>query len=333
MIVTRTPLRVSLFGGGTDYPDWYRNYGGSVLGFAINRYIYISMRHLPPFFDHKHRIVYSKIENVRTFSEIQHPAVRAILMELAEDTGLEIHHDSDLPARSGLGSSSSFTVGLINALMALKGRMMTKEALASEALRIEQEVIGEAVGSQDQTWAAYGGINRIEFQTTGDITVSPLIVSRERRDHLLGNLMLFFTGVSRFAVEVAQQKINNIKDQSANLKDLHGLVKQAESVIASHSDLDELGRMLHESWMIKRGLAKAVSNDVIDAIYTSARNAGAIGGKLLGAGGGGFVLFYVQPEHQQNVRESLSELVEVDFSIDYAGSTVMIYEPDGLSHR
>lgn len=334
MIISRTPFRVSLFGGGSDYPQWYRMHGGAVLGFAINKYCYISLRRLPPFFEHKHRIAYSKVETVNDIADIQHPAVRNVLQDFGIDYGIEIHHDGDLPARSGLGSSSSFTVGLLNALAAQAGRMSSREHLAREAIRIEQEVIAENVGSQDQIWAAYGGMNRIDFHMNGGFSVSPLIVPPERRVELLDHFMLFFTGFSRFATEMAAKKIANLDKRARNIRTMVAMVDEAQNIITdSNHDIRDVGRLLHESWMNKRELADTVSTSDIDAIYEAGLGAGALGGKLLGAGGGGFILFFVEPDKQQAVRDKLHNLIEVQFDVDYSGSKVVVYEPDGLHLR
>jgi len=329
MIISRTPFRISLFGGGSDYPKWYQQHGGSVLGFAINKYCYISLRPLPQFFEHRHRIVYSKIETVKALADIQHPAVRAVLTDQNVDYGIEIHHDGDLPARSGLGSSSSFTVGLLHALQAQAGRMSSKRFLAAEAIRIEQRVIGENVGSQDQIWAAYGGANRIDFDTAGTFAVEPLAMTAERRSTLVNHCMLFFTGLSRYASEIAGKQIANMDNRVTQLKRMVYLVDEAESILGSSTrPVTEIGELLHESWMLKRNLADAVSPPEVDAIYEAAREAGAIGGKLLGAGGGGFMLFFVEPHRQAAVREKLRHLLEVRFDIDHGGSKIVVYEPD-----
>jgi D-glycero-alpha-D-manno-heptose-7-phosphate kinase len=334
MIISRTPFRISLFGGGSDYPLWYREHGGSVLGFAINRYCYLSLRTLPQFFEHRHRIVYSQVETVRDIEEIQHPAVRCVLREMGCSSGLEIHHDGDLPARSGLGSSSSFTVGLLNALKAMDGQMVSKEWLAKEAIRIEQDVIGENVGSQDQVWAAYGGLNRIDFQPNNDFSVRSMKMTAERRSEFLGNFMLFFTGLSRYATEVAGKKIANLRSRAASMHTMVQMVDEAQAILSNPGQsFDAIGALLHESWLLKRGLADAVSSDRIDEIYQAGRDAGAIGGKLLGAGGGGFMLFYVKPDLQKKVAEKLSPLVNVQFSIDDVGSRIVVYEPNGLQSR
>ncbi len=334
MIISRTPFRVSLFGGGTDYPKWYLQHGGAVLGFAINKYCYISIRPLPPFFEYRHRIVYSKVENVNEISDIQHPAVRGVLMEKGIDIGVEIHHDGDLPARSGLGSSSSFTVGLLNALAALKGPMVDKKQLAREAIRIEQQVIQEHVGSQDQVWAAYGGLNRIEFLKNGDFDVQPAIVAPVRRKALLDSLQLYFTGFSRSASEIAKKQIDNIDRRQKHLETMKGLVDEALVVLQSDGrPLSEIGVLLHESWRLKRELADDITTPEIDSIYAAAREAGATGGKLLGAGGGGFMVLFVEPAKRAAVYERLSKLVRVGLGIDDVGSKIVVYEPAGLENR
>lgn len=334
MIISRTPFRVSLFGGGSDYPQWYRQHGGAVIGFAIDKYCYITLRHLPPFFEHKHRIVYSRIETVSDVSEIVHPCVRAILSEIDVCGGIELHHDGDLPARSGLGSSSSFTVGLLNAVSALNKRMVSAEWLANEAIRIEQDVIGENVGSQDQILTAYGGINRIDFQPGGAIKVSPLALDATRMDALLDHLVLYFTGVSRFASTVAAEKIANLERKAESVRALMSMVDEAHAILgAGARPLAELGPLLRESWRRKRELADVVTSNHIDAIYEAGLEAGALGGKLLGAGGGGFMLFMVEPEKKQALREKLKELIEVKIGVDRVGSRIVFYAPDGMGEQ
>ncbi len=328
MIITRTPFRVSFFGGGTDYPDWFREYGGAVLATTINKYCYISCRRLPPFFEHKHRIVYSKIENVKHNHEIQHPAVRAVLDWLNVRDGVEIHHDGDLPARSGLGSSSSFTVGLIHALMTLNGSHATKNTLAKHAIHVEQDIIGEAVGSQDQISAAFGGFNRIEFKHDGNFDVAPIILNRRVVEELQSNLMLFYTGLSRFAPEIAQSKIENIRSRAKELTQMRAMVDQSIELLKNgEAGLLDFGKLLNESWQLKRSLSSKVSTSEIDQIYEAALAAGASGGKILGAGGGGFLLLFVPPEYQQRILEKLRHLVHVPFTFENSGSRVIVYQP------
>lgn len=332
MIITRTPFRISFFGGGTDYPAWYMDHGGAVLATTIDKYCHISCRYLPPFFEHKHRIVYSHIENVRTIGEIKHPAVRAILGWAGCETGLEIHHDGDLPARSGLGSSSSFTVGLLHALAALEGRYVTKDELARNAIHVEQEIIGENVGSQDQISAAFGGFNRIEFKRNGAFQVSPIILARDRLRELQDHLMLCFTGFSRIASDIAKSKIDNFKNRESELKRMGEMVDEAIQVLyGANTPIDAFGRLLHQSWLFKRAISDKVTTPEIDAIYSQAMDAGATGGKILGAGGGGFLLLFVKPELQQRVRERLQRLVHVPFKFEDSGSRVVLYQPNGLS--
>jgi D-glycero-alpha-D-manno-heptose-7-phosphate kinase len=332
VIITRTPFRISFFGGGTDYPAWYLEHGGAVLATAIDKYCYISCRYLPPFFEHKHRVVYSKIENVKTIAEIEHPAVRAVLEWAGIERGVEIHHDGDLPARSGLGSSSSFTVGLVNALSALEGRHISKEDLAAQAIHIEQKRIGENVGSQDQISATFGGFNRIEFRQNDTFQVSPIILPKQRYDELQGSLMLCFTGFSRVASEVAKSKIDNFGNRVTELERMREMVDEAIEILNSPAaPIAEFGKLLDESWRHKRSLSHLVSTPAIDQIYEEAIRAGATGGKILGAGGGGFLLLFVKPERQPAVRERLKRLIHVPFAFEYSGSRVVLYQPSGLN--
>ena len=332
MIVTRTPFRISFFGGGTDYPTWYLEHGGAVLATTIDKYCYISCRYLPPFFEHKHRIVYSLIEDVKSIAEIKHPAVRAVLGWAGCERGLEIHHDGDLPARSGIGSSSSFTVGLVNALSALEGRHITKDDLARKAIYIEQKIIEENVGSQDQISAAFGGFNRIEFRQDGAFQVSPIILPKKRLDKLQDSLMLFFTGISRIASEISKSQIDNIKNRVAALKSMGEMVDEAIRILQSpENSLDEFGTLLDQSWKYKRSLSSMVSTPEIDKLYNEAMKAGATGGKIIGAGGGGFLLLFVRPELQDKVKSHLHRLVHVPFRFENSGSRVVLYEPDGLN--
>lgn len=331
MIVTRTPFRISFFGGGTDYPAWYRQHGGTVLATTIDKYCYISCRRLPPFFEHKHRIVYSRIENVREIAEIQHPAVRAVFDWAQVRDGKEVHHDGDLPARSGLGSSSSFTVGLVHALSALRGRYISKKALASSAIHIEQDLIRENVGSQDQISAAFGGFNTIEFHRNGAWDVSPVILPAERSNELQNHLMLCFTGFSRIASEVAKSKIDNLANRRAELERMAAMVGEALQILQDpNAPIAEFGRLLDESWRYKRTLSDKVTTPEIDEIYAEAMSGGALGGKILGAGGGGFLLLFVRPQDQDKVRARLSKLIHVPFRFEDSGSRVVLYQPNGL---
>ncbi|MSO53776.1 MAG: kinase [Rhodospirillales bacterium] len=329
MIIARTPFRVSLFGGGTDYPAWFRDHGGAVIGGTINKYCYISVRRLPPFFEHRHRIVWSRIELVQDIDEIQHPAVQAVLTDHGIKDGLEIVYAADLPARSGLGSSSSFLVGLLNALAALGGRMMSKKKLAGEAIRIEQDVLKEAVGNQDQVWAAFGGLNRIDFNRDASFEVTPLALGKDRRGQLAGSLMLFFTGFSRDAATIATKQIANLKNREDSLRKMRAQVDHAQELIQGRDDLvKSLGGLMHDAWMMKRDLADGVTTPAVDAIYEAARDAGALGGKLLGAGGGGFILFVVPPDKRKRVRERLKDLIHVAIDFNGGGSKIVVFEPD-----
>jgi D-glycero-alpha-D-manno-heptose-7-phosphate kinase len=331
MIITRTPFRISFFGGGTDYPAWYRKHGGSVLATTIDKYCYISCRKLPPFFEYMHRIVYSKIENVHSIDEIIHPSVRLSFKWAKVSDGLEMHHDGDLPARSGLGSSSAFTVGLINALYAMNGKMVTQETLAKNAQHIEQDLIGENVGSQDQISAAFGGFNRIDFHRDGKFNVTPLIIPTHRITELKSHLMLCFTGFSRIADQIAKSKIDNFKNREFELKYMHSMVDEAINILDSvNTPIEEFGKLLDKSWKYKRNLSRMVSSPEIDQIYSTALSAGAVGGKILGAGGGGFMLLFAKPENHATIRKRLENLVHVNFDFDTTGSKVVLYQPNGL---
>src|SRR3989344_230144 len=290
MIITRTPYRISFFGGGTDHPVWYNKNGGVVLSTSINKYFYITCRFLPPFFKHKHRIVYSKQETVNHIDDIDHPSVRESIRHVGIKEGLEIHHDGDLPAKSGLGSSSSFTVGLLHALYALTGETKNKHQLVRDAIHVEQNLIKENVGSQDQTIAAFGGLNRIDFNRNQKISVTPINLSPNRLDDFQNHLLLFFTDFSRKASDIEAEKLKNFKNKTNELKAMTAMVKEGVGILKSHKDLNDFGKLLNESWKLKRSLASIVSTSKIDAIYETGIKAGAIGGKLLGAGGGGFML-------------------------------------------
>jgi D-glycero-alpha-D-manno-heptose-7-phosphate kinase len=324
MIISRTPFRISFFGGGTDYPAWYRTHGGSVLATTINKYCYLTCRYLPPFFEHRIRIVYSAIENCQAVNEIRHPAAREVLRYLNIDRGLEVHHDGDLPARSGMGSSSAFTVGLLHALYALKGYMPSKQQLALESIEIEQERVRETVGSQDQVLAAYGGFNHIKFLPTGEITVTPVTVPRERLMELSSSLMLFYTGIKRTASEIAESYVTEVEPRRRQLRLMKEFVDESLAVLNDGRDLTRFGELLHEAWETKRTLSPLVSSTEIDALYEKARRAGAIGGKLAGAGGGGFLLFFVPPAIQVQVRQALRELIYVPIKFEFSGSQIIL---------
>ncbi len=329
MVITSTPLRVSFFGGGTDYPVWYREYGGSVLSTTINKFCYITCRSLPPFFEYHSRISYSKVENVVSNAAIQHPSVRACLHFLGIEDGVEIHHVADLPARTGLGTSSAFTVGLLLGLYALKNQMRDKHALATDAIHVEQDLLAEAVGVQDQVSAAYGGFNRMNFHADGSIEVSRVLTAAGRVTELEQHLALYFTGFSRTASEIAQEQLKVTPHRKRELDTMLQMVDEAEGIVRNPGrSLDDFGRLLHESWKIKRTLTEKVSNSNIDEIYQAGINAGALGGKLLGAGGGGFMLFYVRPERRAALRERLKRLLCVPFDFSNRGSHVVVYEPD-----
>ena len=331
MIISKTPYRISFFGGGTDHPAWFKDHGGRVLATTFDKYCYISMRYLPPFFEHKYRVVYSKIESVKKIDEINHPAVREVLKYYKNNNGLEIHHDGDLPARSGLGSSSSFTVGLIHAMNALEGIYKSSYELASTAIHIEQDLIKECVGSQDQISAAYGGFNEIEFFKDGTFAVEPKLINQERKKDLNDHLMLFFTGVSRLSSEVAESQISNMENCSSQMHELHEMVDEGSKILSNANiPLEEFGKLLDKTWRNKRSLSHMITNTKIDDLYNAAIKAGALGGKILGAGGGGFVLFFVNPEHQEKVKTALSNFTYVPFKFENTGSKVVVYQPNGF---
>jgi D-glycero-alpha-D-manno-heptose-7-phosphate kinase len=323
MIISRTPYRISFFGGGTDYPAWYGRHGGAVLATTIDKYCYLTCRNLPPFFEHRIRTVYSKIESCQTLDQIAHPAIREVLRFLNITRGVEIHHDGDLPARSGTGSSSAFTVGLLHALHALCGRRASKERLARESIYLEQNVLGETVGSQDQVMAACGGLNHLVFHSSGKITVSPALITPERKAWLNAHLMLFYTGIKRTASDVAASYVADIASRETQLETMQRLVQTGLAVLAGNGDIGEFGELLHEAWIAKSSLSECISNPMIDRIYDEALAAGATGGKLLGAGGGGFLLLFVRPERQSQVHRRLERLVHVPFKFEDAGSQIV----------
>jgi len=330
MIISKTPFRISFFGGGTDYPVWYRENQGAVLSTTIDKYCYITIRYLPPFFPYKHRIVYSKIEMVNDINEILHPAVRATLQFLNIDKGIEIHHDGDLPAKTGLGSSSSFTVGLLNSLYALKGVIPSKLQLAKEAIHIERDILKENVGAQDQVAAAFGGFNKINFNGKDEIKIEPITIGKERIKQLENHLMLFFTGFSRTASDIAKSQIENTPNKKRELSLMYQMVDEAIKILNEKGDIKDFGKLLHEAWLLKKSLTDKISTPEIDNIYEKALQAGALGGKLLGAGGGGFMVLFVPPENQPGVREKLKNLLEVKFHFENEGSKIIYYNPDNI---
>jgi D-glycero-alpha-D-manno-heptose-7-phosphate kinase len=327
MIITRTPYRISFFGGGTDYPAWYRKEGGAVLSTTIDKYCYITCRVLPPFFTIRHRVVWSHIETVSSISEILHPAVRAGLRYLGFDdsTGIELHHQGDLPARSGIGSSSSFSVGLIKALLALRGRSVEKHALALAAIEFEQDFMKEIVGAQDQVASAYGGFNRIDFHPDGTIEIVPLEIGASYLADLESRLLLFFTGTNRLSTDIAREFVQGLGQREAQLRLMRRLVDQATNLLRSERDLDDFGRLLHENWILKRELSDRVTNALIDRVYGVALDHGALGGKLLGAGTSGFMVFYVPLERQRSVVEALGAYLHVPFKCESEGCR-LIYQ-------
>lgn len=334
MIITRTPLRISFFGGGTDYPVWYREHGGAVLSTTIDKYCYLNCRWLPPFFEYHSRILYSQAENVAANSAIVHPSVRACLQYLEIEEGVEIHHIADLPARTGLGTSSAFTVGLLLGLYALKNQMRDKHTLTADAIYVEQELLKEAVGAQDQVSAAHGGLNRINFHPGGAIEVKRILSAPSRLAELQQHLALYFTGFSRIASDIAQEQLKETPNRQKELNTMFQMVGEAEEILGNpHRSLDEFGRLLNESWQIKKSLTERISNTKIDEIYEMGRSAGALGGKLLGAGGGGFMLFFVPPGRREALRASLKGLLCVPFAFSSRGSEVVVYEPEQAYDR
>jgi D-glycero-alpha-D-manno-heptose-7-phosphate kinase len=326
MIISRTPFRISFFGGGTDYPEWYRKHGGAVLATTIDKFCYITCRYLPPFFEHRICLVYSKIEYCQTIDDIAHPAVREVLRFLGIQRGVEIHHDGDIPARSGMGSSSAFTVGLLHALYALTGRLASKHQLAMEAVHLEQDVLKETVGSQDQVLAAYGGFNHITFAPNGEISVRPVTLSRERMLELNAHLMLFYTGIKRTASTIADTYVNGLDEKRRELRLMRELVDEGVAILGSGQDLGGFGGLLHEAWQAKRSLSAKVSNSQVDDIYEQARATGAIGGKLIGAGGGGFILLFAPPARHAAIRERLGKLIHVPVKFEFGGSQIIFFD-------
>lgn len=326
MIITKTPFRMSFFGGGTDMPEFFREHGGAVISTSFDKYCYVNVRHLPPFFDYHTELSYARTERVVDVSEIEHPAIREA-MKMLDMHDIRLTYEADLPARTGLGTSSSFAVGMLNAFYALKGKYADKKRLSDEAIYLERVLCNEAGGWQDQIAAAYGGFNRINFH--GDsYDVQPIIIAPERKKQLNDNLMMFFTGFTRFSSEI-QQSSKSMEDKTAQLLQMLAIVDEAEKVLEDKtSDLDAFGRLLDKSWRLKKQTGNKVSTGGIDALYEKAMAAGALGGKLLGAGGGGFLLFYVPQERQKAVMEAMSHLMYVPFEFENGGTRIIHYTPE-----
>lgn len=329
MIITRTPYRISFFGGGTDYYTWYEEHGGDVLSATINHYNYISCRYLPPFHaEYRNRIAWKILEYPEKVEEIQHNAIREALKYYGVTQGVEISNQCDLPARSGLGSSSCFCAGLIQAIYALKGEMITRYGLAKETIKLEREILKESGGIQDQIAAVYGGLNHIHINPNASFSVNPIVISEKRKADFNNHLMLFFTGVSRNSSDIAEKQVKSTKDKTAQLTRMQEMVDEAcHILISENEDLDDFGRMLHETWMLKRSLTDKISNSLIDEIYQTGMDSGALGGKILGAGGGGFILFYAPPEKQNDIKNSLRNLIHVPFKFDDQGCQIIYYSP------
>ena len=328
MIISKTPYRISFFGGGSDYPSWYLKNGGAVLSTTIDKYIYISGRYLPPFFEHKYRIVWSRIETVKEINQIKHRAVKEMLKYFKIKSGLEIHYDGDLPARSGMGSSSVFVVGLMNLLNSFQGRKINKKQLAQKSIYFEQKILKDVVGSQDQIAATYGGFNKIVFKTGGSFNVHPILIKKATLNKLNRNLILLYTGFKRTAHDIARNYVHKLtKSKKSHILQISNFVRETEKVLRK-GDLNDFGKLLHESWVEKKSLSSCISNSSIDEIYNSAINKGALGGKLLGAGGGGFFLFYVPYFKQKNFFKYFNKFINVPFKFTSTGSKIMFKNID-----
>ncbi|MBP3576537.1 MAG: kinase [Lachnospiraceae bacterium] len=326
MIITQTPFRMSFFGGGTDFPGFYKEHGGAVISTTFDKYCYVNVRHLPRFFNYTTELSYSETERVSSVEDIKHPAIREA-MKYLDMHEIRLTYEADLPARSGLGTSSSFAVGMLSAFYALKGKYADKRRLADDAIYLERELCKEAGGVQDQIAASFGGFNRINFNADG-YTVSPIIISPERKKQLNKNLMLFFTGFSRFSADIQVSTMSAMKDKTQQLLEMLELVDEAEGILTSKADLNEFGRLLDHTWKLKRGITSQISNDSIDGLYNIAMQNGAIGGKLLGAGGGGFLLLYVEEDKQEHMKKALDNLLYVPFEFENAGTQVIHYTPE-----
>lgn len=326
MIITKTPFRMSFFGGGTDIPAFFNEHGGAVISTTFDKYCYVNVRHLPPFMPYMSELVHSRIERVNNIEDVEHPLIREA-MRMHDIHEIRLTYEGDLPARTGLGTSSTFAVGMLNAFCALKGKYMSKRMLADEAIRLERDVLKESGGWQDQVAAAFGGLNRIDFKDN-DYSVRPIIIRSDRKELLDNNLMLFYTGVQRYSSQIQSDTFADTKSKTEQLKDMLALVDEAERILTDkNSDLNDFGRLLHTTWQLKRRTGSKVSSSYIDNLYEKALSAGALGGKLLGAGGGGFFLFYVERDKQPDVSEALSELMEVPFKFEDEGSSIIYYHP------
>lgn len=326
MVITQTPFRMSFFGGGTDYRGFYDTYGGSVLSTTFDKYCYVTVRHLPRFFDYANQITYSTIERTDSIDKIMHPAIREA-MKYLDMHELHVIYDADLPARSGLGTSSSFAVGMLNAFYALKGKYVDKKKLADDAIYLERTLCKESGGIQDQVAASFGGFNRIDFHSDG-YYVHPIVIDYERKKELNQNLLLFFTGFSRLSSDIAKKQEKASKGKINELLEMKELVYEAEKILAGRTDLIEFGKLLDYSWKLKRGITADITNHAIDELYAKAIQAGAAGGKLLGAGGGGFMLFYAEPDKQEKVKEALQELLYVPFEFENVGTRIAYYKSE-----
>lgn len=326
MIITKTPFRMSFFGGGTDIPSFFNDYGGAVISSTFDKYSYVNVRHLPPFMPYVTELVYNRIERVNEIDEIEHPAIREA-MRFLDIHEIRLTYEGDLPARTGLGTSSTFAVGMLNAFYALKGKSVGKRKLAEDAIYLERELCKENGGWQDQIAAAYGGLNRIDFQNN-QFKVTPIIIHPDRKKLLNDSLMLFYTGVSRYSSEVQKDTMSRQNEKLIQLKEMLSLVNEAQGILENkHSNMNDFGRLLHHTWELKRKIGSKISNNSIDDLYKRGLKAGALGGKLLGAGGGGFLLFYVEPDRRDNLLKALNELMQVPFRFESEGTTVIHYNP------
>ena len=326
MIITQVPLRMSFLGGGTDYRSFFEKHGGSVLSTTFNKYCYATVRTLPPFFDYRNQVSYAKIEKTQTPDEIEHPMVREA-MKYLDIQNIRIMYDADLPARSGLGSSSAFCVALLQAFYAVKGRYASKQQLAEEAIFVERVLCNEAGGEQDQIAVAHGGFNRINFRADG-YEIYPLILTKTRKKALNERLLMFFTGISRISAEIAGEQLKMTDSKTSHLQEMLQLVDEGEKILVSECDLSEFGKLLDYSWKLKRGLTNKISTQYIDDIYTKALANGAIGGKLLGAGGGGFLVLYAEPYRHEQLKKALNNLLCIPFEFENNGCKILYYTPE-----